>query len=412
MDFRLPWSELDPARRAAPDLEDARERAVAALKRKRGRTASGRELAERELRFLVWTALGTWCSGWHDPVRTGGASLVWDGAASVGDDDELTAGRVVEALEDWQAWLGALRERFQALPADPDGDEVDALVHAGRELLPVVLERTSAQGDWSRTFANVMSWYVQACGRANEDLSELIATAMEGQVEPGVAPSSAAAQALVEELALALAVRDRPPFEGDALEAWWAVRAASPWGIPTPAGYRPTERDAHRQFIRLHDRPRSTVRADAMTRALVRARYGAKQRLKLDQGLLREWLEIALVSSDFTLRRGEVTSRDGGERYARPKDLEQRLAQVLADATDDAVPPMSRAARVYMDLGVLCPFSDGNARVARLTFDYVLSRDGLGMHDATPIFCVRRWAHDTSEPWRFQRVLAACTGPS
>ena len=83
-------------------MEQARtclERAVAALKRKRGRTASGRELAERELRFLVWTALGAWCSGWHDPVRAGGASLVWDGAASVGDDDELTAGRVVEALD-------------------------------------------------------------------------------------------------------------------------------------------------------------------------------------------------------------------------------------------------------------------------------------------------------------------------
>ncbi len=414
MDFRLPWSEMDPGRRAAPNLEDARRKAKAALWRKQGRTSGGRDLAERELRFLLWSELGAWSSGWHDPTGAGGSNRIWEGAASIGSDDDETADRVVAALEDWQGWLVELSEAFEPIAnATEELDEVDAVAHAASELLPRVLERTGAQGDWSRTFAKVMSWCVQACGRADEDLTGLIAAALEGRVQAGVAPSSAVAQDLIDDLALEVAVRDRPPFCDDALETWWGtVRERAPWGSPSPPDYRPTESDVHRRFIRLKDRPRSSVRADAMTRALVRARYGAKQQLKLDIGLLREWLELALVSSDFSVRRGETFSKDKGERYGRPKDLEKRLSQALTDATDESVPTLSRAARVYMDLSILCPFSRGNTRIARLTFDHVLTRDGLGLHDASPVFSVRRWAHDTGEPWRFQRVLAACVGPT
>ena len=123
-------------------------------------------------------------------------------------------------------------------------------------------------------------------------------------------------------------------------------------------------------------------------------------------------LELALMSNEISIRKSDVTSRDQGERYGRPKDLEKRLAQALTDATATDVPTIGRAARLYMDLRCLRPFTDGNARVARLAFDYVLSRDGLGLHDATPVFAVRRWAHDPTEPWRFQKELAACVGPA
>lgn len=413
MDFRLPWSEIDPRQRVTPNFEDARKSAMAALRRKPGRTDTGRDLAERELWFLLWSELGAWSSGWHDPIGVGGASRIWEGAASIGDDDDRTANRVIAALEDWQGWLVELTEAFEAIAvATRELDEVDAVVHAAAELLPVVLGRTAGQKDWPRTFAKVMSWCVQACGRANEDITELITKAMAGRFESGQAPSSTVAQNVIDELALEVAVRDRPPFTDDALETWWKVRAEAVWGSPSPPDQRPTEGDAHRRFIRHSDRRRSGVRADAMTRALVRARWGAKQHLLLDIGLLREWLELALVSSDFSVRSGDVFSKDHGERYGRPKDLEKRLSRALTDATDERVPTISRAARVYLDLCFLCPFSDGNSRIARLTFDNVLTRDGLGLHDAAPVFTVRRWAHDKGEPWRFQRTLAACVGPA
>ncbi|MCB9598734.1 MAG: Fic family protein [Sandaracinaceae bacterium] len=412
MDFRLPWSELDPRRRPPLDVEDARKPALAALRRKPGRTSSGRDLAERELRFLLWSHLGAWSSGWSDPTSAGGPNRIWKGADSVADDDDATAHRVISALEDWQGWLVQLADAFEPIAgATKELDEVDAVARAASDVLALVLERTGGQGDWARTFATATSWCVQACGRANEDLTELIATAIGDRFERGAAPSAELAQEVVEELALEVAVRERAPFCEDALETWWQVRASAPWGSPSPPDYRPTEGDAHRLFIRTHDRPRSGVRADAMTRALVRARWGAKQKLKLDLGLLKEWLELALMNSDFAVRKNDCFSEDKGERYGRPKDLEKRLAQALADATNEATPPISRAARVYMDLSVLCPFTVGNARIARLTFDHVLARDGLGLHDATPVFTVRRWAHDKGEPWRFQKVLAACVGP-
>ena len=402
---------MDPRQRVAPDLEAARKQATAALRRKPRRTSIGREAAERELRFLLWSELGAWSSGWHDPIAAGGANRVWTGAASVGDDDAETVERVLAAIDDWQGWLGELSEAFEPIAAATAGlDDVDAAARVASEMLARVLERTGAQGDWARTFSKATSWCLQACGRAHDDSSALVAKAIEGHVERGVAP--AGTQDLIEELALEVAVREKPPFCDDALETWWVARAAAPWGSPSPPDFRPVEGDGHRRYIRHADRPRSTVRADAMTRALVRARYGAKQPLKLDVGLLREWLELALMSNEITIRKSDVTSRDQGERYGRPKDLEKRLAQALTDATATDVPTIGRAARLYMDLRCLRPFTDGNARVARLAFDYVLSRDGLGLHDATPVFAVRRWAHDPTEPWRFQKELAACVGPA
>ena len=412
MDFRLPWSELDPRRRASPDLEEARKPAMSALRRKPGRTASGRELAEHELRFLIWSHFGAWSNGWSEPTASGGTNRVWEGAASVGDSDAETAARVIAALEDHRQWLVGLSETFESIAAATgELDEVDALAHAAAELLPIVVERTSARGEWAGTFAKVTSWCAQACDRASEDISGCIDRAIGGRLERGAAPSSALAQEVIEELALEVAVRDRPPFCDDALEVWWKVRADAPWGAPSAPDYRPTEGGAHRRFIRTHDRSLSGVRADAMTRALVRTRQGAKKKLKLDVALLREWLEIALITSDFGIRTTDRVSKDEGERYGRPKDLEKRLADALRDATAEGVPTIARAARAYLDITFLCPFTDGNSRLARLIFDYVLTRDGLGMHDPTPIFAVRRWAHDSGEPWRFQKILAACVGP-
>jgi len=413
MDFRLPWSAIDPRRRATPDLEDARKTAMAALRRKPNRLSTGRALAARELDFLLWSRLGAWAGGWSEPTASGGTSRVWEGAKSIGEDDEETANLVIEALDGWQAWLVELAEAFEPLAAAAkDVDEVDSVARAAAELLPLVLERTGAQGDWARTYAKVMSWAVQACSHANEDLTPLIVKAVGERFEPGVAPTSELSQEVLDELALEVAVRDRAPFTDDALETWWTLRDSAPWGSPTPPDYRATEGDAHRRFIREHDGRRSGVRADAMTRALVRARWAGKQGLKLDIGVLREWLELALITSDFSVRKIDVLSEDKAEHYGRPKDLEKRISQALSDATDESVPPISRAARAYMDLTFLRPFTDGNSRVARLTFDHVLTRSGLGLHDADPVFSVRRWAHDRGEPWRFQKVLAACVGPA
>ena len=407
MDFPLPWAELDPRRHEAFDFERARKPANSALKRQRSRTSMGKRAAETDLRFLLWTALGSWIGGWCDPIASGGSNRVWTGPESVGESDEQTVARVIEALEDWNGWLVEMADAFDPIvEATKDKDDVDAVAHAAAELLPRVLERTQAKGQWARTFGRVTSWCVQACGRAEEDVSELVQRAAEAHAEPGAAPSSP--QDLIDEVALEVAARDRPPFTEDALEAWWEIRGGSLWGSTEPS--RGTESDAHRVYIRRHDRPRSTVRADAFTRALVRARYGAKQKLKLTPGLMREWLELALGNKDFTLRKSETTAPGGIEIYGRPKDLETRLKQALKDAIDESIPPISRAARVYMDLSVLRPYSDGNSRLARLALDYVLTRDGLGLHDGAPIFGMHHWAHDTGLPWRFQRKLASCVG--
>jgi Fic family protein len=55
---------------------------------------------------------------------------------------------------------------------------------------------------------------------------------------------------------------------------------------------------------------------------------------------------------------------------------------------------LDAAARVYLDVCFFHPFDDGNARAARLALDCVLTRAGLAIHVAEPIFAIPRWADD------------------
>lgn len=405
---------MDPRDRPPPDAEIVERFALRGFKHHRGSSERLKSLAIQEVEHLLINRVGMWTTGWSHSRADGGPNLVWNGLKSVAEDPKESAKTAVAAVADWNDWLHTLATAFDAFAAaTKELDELDVVQRAVGDMLPIVLERTGADDSWYRTFAVVVSWCLQAAGRSTESLSERIERTVEGRFSSWSVPASAVVEEVSEDLALEIAGRDRPPFVDDALEAWWKVRSSSPWVAPVPRDIRGAEGDAHRRYIELRDRPRSATRADAMIRALVRARWGAEKGLALDTALLREWQELAMYpSKDVSFRNGEAFAKDRAERYGRPKDLEKRLAEALKAASDVSTSPIARGARIYLDLCFLHPFKDGNARAARLALDYVLTQAGLALLDGPPIFAIARWAHDEQEPWRFQRTLATCVGRS
>ena len=73
--------------------------------------------------------------------------------------------------------------------------------------------------------------------------------------------------------------------------------------------------------------------------------------------------------------------------------------------------PHVRAARAYLDVCFVHPFDDGNARAARVALDYVLTRAGLALHAADPVFLLPRPADDPTDAWGFAYLIDHLVGP-
>jgi len=107
-------------------------------------------------------------------------------------------------------------------------------------------------------------------------------------------------------------------------------------------------------------------------------------------------------------RRGDAFSKAGRERYGISESTQREFERCLSEANErDA---LAAATRVYLDVCFFHPFDDGNARAARLALDYVLTRGGLALHVAEPIFAIPRWVDAYCVP-AFMVVLDRFAGP-
>src|SRR5262249_24963643 len=84
----------------------------------------------------------------------------------------------------------------------------------------------------------------------------------------------------------------------------------------------------------------------------------------------------------------------GRERYGLSDHALRDFERCLAEANEAGAFVLHAAALVYLDVCFFHPFEDGNARAARLALDYVLTRAGLALHVAEPVFAIPRWADD------------------
>lgn len=164
--------------------------------------------------------------------------------------------------------------------------------------------------------------------------------------------------------------------------------------------------DWHLQFIKTIDQPKSKERAELLATALKEVRSLAAQGSLLTFELFCEIQGIILRRSKVDFRKTTAFGKQGREKYGFHPDIKELFVQRLLEHQTTTLPPAVRAARAYLDVCFFHPFPDGNARAARLAFDYILTASNLSLKDARPIFCFARFAGNATQYRRFAALIA------
>lgn len=146
------------------------------------------------------------------------------------------------------------------------------------------------------------------------------------------------------------------------------------------ASARPFEETrAQEEYLAGHDTPAhggDTAREARFLAALARVRALADAREPLTWARLVE-AQAEVLGRRVGFRTGEAFARGGAHRYLYAPELEEMFTRKVEADGRDGCHPVARAVRLYLDLAFFHPFEDGNARAARLWFEYPLRRARL-----------------------------------
>lgn len=417
---RLPWSAVDPTGRTfdpGPAAEIA-ARIVRPLAQRKGLSEEDRRRCARGLDLALITHYGASMAGWNWSVSDGGPVRAWccaphsvlGGSSSAGD----TVGRVVAAVVEWRAFLEELAQ-MQATLLDETASlpSEDRIERAVVRYVPMVVARTGCEDAWYHTLQTVLRWHLDAIGDGDPRLEAALEATISGRFHSWVRPDGSVIAEAAAELGLQVSeVLSTTPDTSDGLGQWWITRGRTEWRSVVQRSPVPTPTDGHRDFIARHDAARSPERAHRMGEALRFIRQEARAQRPLSWTMLREAQRRVLGVEATEFRSGDAFAHRGRERYGLDSGTSARFERCLAEARDASLPPVARAARAYLDVCFFHPFSDGNARAARLALDHALTSAGLGLHTADPVFLLPRRADDPGVGWSFAHLLGMLVGPT
>jgi hypothetical protein len=394
----LRWSDVVPAARSF-DSSRARDIAARFITQAADAKRVDQYAVEAEIHRALIAEYGAWVAGWSWSSGDGGPVDPWCCAThsllpARETDPRPSIDRVVAALEDWRAFLLQLDAQFAAIrDATKDQPLGRAAEHAAAQLLPLVVERTQTSDAWYGTFSTVLTWYLDAIGIPFERVGRIIDQTISGRFGSWSEPDPSTAKATCEELGEAVAAAQSSTTVMGLAE-WLTIRGAA---FAKPMGQLQRTHvgaDGHRRFIDGPERARDPQRARRMATALDAARAAAIRGKALDFAELARFQRIILDLPAAEFRRGDAFAKQGRERYALDADTRERFEGCLEEARDRSVPVAVRAARVYLDVCFFHPFTDGNARAARIALDHVITAERLALHTMEPIVLVSRAAND------------------
>ncbi|MFV8755428.1 Fic family protein [Nannocystaceae bacterium ST9] len=415
--WSLRWVDVDPSTHA---FELARARAIVDERvphRPSGaeRLDEPRRALEDDLSRALVAEFGAWILGWCWSASEGGSGGPVDAYCCsdhslVGHHGQITQ-TVTMAIRCWRERLEWLADEFDRLRREHAELALpDALAAAAGHLLPRVLAWTRGEDAWYSTYSRILAWYLEPSLADPDRALALIRAAIGGRFHSWIEPEPEVVADVTSSLREQVERELASPTIVDALAVWLEARASSNWRQARFHQPARVIRDGHLAFIEQHDRPRDPVRADRMLAALHEVRAHAERGGTLDFASLRAWQAIVL-GEPVEFRSRDAFAHAGRERYGFAPDLPDRFDACLAEAHDDAIEATSRAARLYLDVAYVHPFADGNARAARLALDFVLTRAGLALHGAGPVFVVARRALDRYGQYALTHVIDYLAGP-
>lgn len=412
---QLPWSVFDPTGipfDPAPAYAIARRHVATLRAGEFVQAARGRY--ERDLDLDLITHYGAWASGWNWTPSHGGP-VHPPAPVARRDDNDAWVHDAVGSLVRWREFLEELALLQLSLREETDGLPLeDRIERAATRYLPRVLDLTGADDAWYGTFEVVLRWHVESLGLVDPRVASVIDGVVSGVFESWCAPSDTVATSVCAELGLRVGELHTRPFEtNDALARWWTRRTETRWRAPrSQQPVAAVTADGHRAFIERRDAARSGDRARHMNDALTFIRAEANAQRPLSWTMLREAQRRVLGVPSVDFRDGDAFAHQGRERYALSADTFARFERCLANAGDTSLPPLARAARVYLDVCFVHPFVDGNARAARLALDHVLTTAGLALHTAEPVFLLPLRADNPMNGANLMDVLDRLAGPT
>jgi hypothetical protein len=168
--------------------------------------------------------------------------------------------------------------------------------------------------------------------------------------------------------------------------------------------------DAHLRFVQHYDDPqhgdpaRTQRYLDALAFVRARADTGEAPNLVMFstmQGCLHG------LAEPTPLRTTDAFGRGGAHCYPVVEGFEEMLNARMAVWTNTVVDPFVRATALYLDVIFTHPFDDGNARAARLGYEWVLRHAGRMSPRMEDLLRLQKIPGDVDGFWRMVRLGAA-----
>jgi len=406
MVWSLAWSDVDPAthpfdpERAQPIIEH--------VLAGRNLLRSVRDELEDDVDRALIAEYGFWAAGFRwsaSEPGCGGPVRGWCCA-----QDSLkgadAAVRLRGALVEFRSFLEDLAKRYEQLRRDNADLAVgEQIERAAAQLLPLVLERTSVEDAWYSTFERVMTWFVEPGFDESVVATAAVRDAIGGRFHSWCAPDESTARDVLRSLS---AITDRAAAREaeDTLSKWLEIRGRVAWREERHYAPGRVPQDGHVAYVERIEARRDPARAARMRDALVMVREAATLNFETLCAA-----QTIVLGRTVAFRETPAFAKRGRERYGAFPGLRERFEECLAEACSASPQAVARAARVYLDVCFFHPFDDGNARAARLALDWVLTRAGLALHAAEPLFVVSRSARDQAGARSFVFLVDYLAGP-
>lgn len=168
--------------------------------------------------------------------------------------------------------------------------------------------------------------------------------------------------------------------------------------------------EPHRTFVLRHDGPAhgDDVRTARFLDALTEA---GRLTAPLDLARVARLQATVLgLHHAAPLREGDAFGRGGAHRYPWRPDLADTFAALLADHQHPRFDPLVSAVLLYLDVIFMHPFSDGNARLARLVVASTMARAGRRPPTMEALLVARVETGSVRDFWRMVKLAAASVG--
>ena len=352
------------------------------------------------LQPVVVKSVGPWADYWTfgSSADSYGYQYVRHPYATMAPSIDL----IVNDLKRWQQILLELEDEFAHLRSRCGGFELcEHLEYAIGSLLRYC---PSFEADvswhvgfemWYEPFAQLVGWYLSSAGfeESKSDILSHVDNAIQG-FDSYHCPVDTAAQ-VAEQVASKIQETHQSV---DSTAHWLTARSQlQTISVEMPAEL-PGAADLHLRFIEAVDYSRNLLRGERMQHALAQcrddARFATCSATCLEWDHLLTWHQLTMGNKRHRgFRSHDAYAKQGRERYPLHKTSEEKFKSLLEEA-NSSEPIALRATRAYLDVLFFHPFEDGNSRLARLVFDFLLTRAGYTLSNVEMIFLFAKAAKD------------------